>query len=284
MDIKLTNHPTLTLAPEVQAICKPLQQYFNTSYFNFVRRFVDGSEACLSTDPRWTEYFYSNKLYQHVMSDKIARNKALIHRIKIVPWTHFQDSPVRLAQSKLTNVGIGISIIFARDEYADFFHFATDNNNHGMQELYQSFADCLIQFTHYFYDNASKLIQIVTKKENRLYLDDRIKYQSDRVFPCFNNFNIDTFLQDIQHKRFYLYSPTVGDVYLSKAELRCITLLAQGKTAREIGDMLFRSNRTIESHIQNARTKLGLQTGASKADLITEIYRCGFDLHEIAEN
>lgn len=278
---QLSNHPILTSANAVRQICQPLFNYFNTTYFNFVRRYTDGSEACLTTDPAWTEYFYTHKLYLKVRADKLALNRSILHRIKVIPWSHFQNSPVLKAQSELFETGIGITIIFTRDNYADFFHFATHNKNVEMHDLYQSYADCLIQFSHYFYDKGKDLIDFICKKNNRLYLRDRIIYRHEIDFPTLTRFNIINFLKTCQSKRFHIYNEKMGDVFLSNIEMVCTRMLTEGKSAKEIAAKLHRSSRTVESHIQNVRDKLGLGKGSSRADLIAEIYRSGFDLHAL---
>ena len=233
---QLSKLPIITSADAVRQICQPLFDYFNTTYFNFVRRYIDGSETCLPTDPAWTEYFYTHKLYLKVMADKLAQNRSIIHRIKVIPWSHFQDSPVRKAQSELFETGIGITVIFTRDKYADFFHFATHNSNTEMQDLYQSYADCLIQFSHYFYDKGKDLITLVSKKDNRLYLRDRNAYKNEIDFPTLKHFNIAHFLKTCQSKWFYVYNAKMGDVFLSNAEMVCISVLTEGKSATGIAD------------------------------------------------
>ncbi len=57
----------------------------------------------------------------------------------------------------------------------------------------------------------------------------------------------------------------------------CIKLLVQGKTGTEIGELLFLSKRTVETHLKNSKRKLNLKCGANKADLISELYKNGFD-------
>src|SRR3990167_4981081 len=239
--VNLKGHVILTSSSSIQELCMPLSHSFNTTYFNFVRRFTDGSEACLTTDAAWTDYFYSNGLYKKVIADQYANSKSLVHRLKIIPWTQFADSPVRLAQSKHFNIGIGISLIFARDDYADFFHFGTDNKYTDMNELYSNYTECLIQFTHYFYDKGYKFIKLVTKKENRLTLPERIVYQTPTQFPKLKNFQLENFLSSIKPKRFFIYNYSVGEVFLTKIEMLCVTLLERGKTATEIGNILFKS-------------------------------------------
>jgi non-specific serine/threonine protein kinase len=49
-------------------------------------------------------------------------------------------------------------------------------------------------------------------------------------------------------------------VSLSPRELQILPLLAEGKSAREIGEALFLSHRTVENHVANLRAKLGVRT------------------------
>jgi DNA-binding CsgD family transcriptional regulator len=139
----------------------------------------------------------------------------------------------------------------------------------------------LIQFSHYFYDKGKDLIALVSKKDNRLYLRDRNAYKNEIDFPTLKYFDIENFLETCQSKWFYVYNAKMGDVFLSNVEMVCIRMLTEGKSAKEIAEKLHRSSRTVESHIQNVRNKLGLGKGTSRADLIAEIYRSGFDLHEL---
>lgn len=57
---------------------------------------------------------------------------------------------------------------------------------------------------------------------------------------------------------------------LSDRELQCLQLLANGFTAKAIGDVLQLSRRTIETYIENAKAKLGCN---NKAELIMSAIR-----------
>ena len=45
-------------------------------------------------------------------------------------------------------------------------------------------------------------------------------------------------------------------IKLTKQETRCLKLYLQGMTMKEIGKQIFRSHRTIETHIKNIKEKL----------------------------
>jgi DNA-binding CsgD family transcriptional regulator len=279
MDINLDKAVFKVLTKDIQEICKPLFESFNTTYFNFVRRFDDSTEICLTTDPVWTEHFYQKRLYKFLLADRFAQKKTIINKLKVIPWTQFTTSHVRIAQSELFGVGIGLTLIFTRIGFTDFFHFGTSNENYQMAELYVSYTDCLIQFAYYFYDVANKIIAESSKDSNRLLISDRL-FKKENEFPNAINLDIKKFMIDAQPKRFLIQN-NVEQVLLTKKEIQCITFLTQGKTANDIGDILCMSKRTVETHLKNSRIKLGLGAGSSKSELISELYKRGFDLNDL---
>ncbi len=52
------------------------------------------------------------------------------------------------------------------------------------------------------------------------------------------------------------FNITLSTYKLTKTEKLCLHYVAQGKTAKEIAEKLYKSVRTIESHLDNARSKL----------------------------
>ncbi len=52
------------------------------------------------------------------------------------------------------------------------------------------------------------------------------------------------------------FNITLSTYKLTKTEKLCLHYVAQGKTAKEIAEKLYKSVRTIESHLDNARNKL----------------------------
>ena len=56
------------------------------------------------------------------------------------------------------------------------------------------------------------------------------------------------------------------------SELRIAALVAEGLTDREIGDRLFVSPRTVQTHIAHVFNKLGM---SSRAQIAAEVIRRG---------
>jgi DNA-binding CsgD family transcriptional regulator len=52
---------------------------------------------------------------------------------------------------------------------------------------------------------------------------------------------------------------------LNEREIKALTWVARGKTSAQIGDLIGMSKRTVDFHIDNARTKLGAATRTQTA-------------------
>jgi DNA-binding NarL/FixJ family response regulator len=74
-------------------------------------------------------------------------------------------------------------------------------------------------------------------------------------------------------------APTSSDdrpVYiepLTEREIQVLALACEGASARQIGDRLFISERTVESHVSNAYRKLGIR---SRIELVRRAAQFGF--------
>lgn len=66
-------------------------------------------------------------------------------------------------------------------------------------------------------------------------------------------------------KQLHLPGTVIDKIYLSKRETECLQWYVKGKTAKEIGQTLGLSYRTIQHYLENVKTKLGVN---SKSQLI----------------
>ena len=60
--------------------------------------------------------------------------------------------------------------------------------------------------------------------------------------------------------------PADGSGVLSAREVEVLRLVAVGKTNKAIADELFLSNRTIDRHVSNILTKLGVSSRTAAAN------------------
>jgi DNA-binding CsgD family transcriptional regulator len=122
--------------------------------------------------------------------------------------------------------------------------------------------EILEQYTLHFGEQAKKLITLVDKDRFQL---------TDAMLPNFKglepkeqiSINLEFYLAKIQYELVKL--GTFISPSLSPQELKCITLLIQGKTATDIANMLCLSNRTVEMHLNSIKNKLNCR---KKSDII----------------
>ena len=62
----------------------------------------------------------------------------------------------------------------------------------------------------------------------------------------------------------------IGGKNISKREWQCVMLYARGKSARESGDILKISRRTVESHFENLKIKLNVNTKSEILDKLLD--------------
>jgi len=87
----------------------------------------------------------------------------------------------------------------------------------------------------------------------------------EETLQAFTRLNL--FLKNTPTATSLLPGKVIHGVYLSQREVECIYHLVYGKTAKMIGKILGLSPRTVETHLNNAKIKLGL---SSKTELINE--------------
>ena len=64
------------------------------------------------------------------------------------------------------------------------------------------------------------------------------------------------FIKEPNIKRYFL-DGQYSHIYFTQREYECIKLVAKGKSLKEIGISLNLSPRTVETHLEKARKKLG---------------------------
>jgi DNA-binding CsgD family transcriptional regulator len=102
--------------------------------------------------------------------------------------------------------------------------------------------------------------------------------------PIKNKIQLLTFLDQYEHKynpelsgTIRLNSPFINgidiDSQLTERQAECLYFLIRGKSSREIAELLHRSVRTVEEHIDNLKNQFQCKT---KAELVDRAFEMGF--------
>ena len=119
----------------------------------------------------------------------------------------------------------------------------------------------LEHFILYFRSKILKLI--LGQTEKKIIIPITISINKETV--DYNKIT-NKFIQDTSINSFY-YRIDGIDVKITKREEQCLSLLAKGKKTKEIANILGTSNRTIETHVDNARLKANACTTSNLINL-----------------
>lgn len=225
------NHIFLTCGLDVAAIAAPLNQ-LNITYFAYSRTYHNGGRLWLSSQSNLVDSYYRHDLYKIGNTESYPSS----YQPQTVLWETLPNQKV-FEDSRQMGIDNGIFIIEPHKDYCEFFSFATTGKNHNIINTYLTQIDTLKKFGSYFKDRAKKIIQ--KAEAHKLYLPFH-----NRPLPRINSF--DSFLE----KKYFAKSK------LTPRQLECAHLFLAGKTIKEIGDNLQLSPRTIETYLNNLKSKL----------------------------
>jgi DNA-binding CsgD family transcriptional regulator len=263
-----SDHFFLSTSQAVDDICAPLKKHFGITSFVYFRSHIDGSEVRLSNQPEWLEFYYQNELYK---KSELERHPDE-YQSGFSLWSELNNHEIVLAPLKNFNIANGITLSIKVENGIELYFFGTTLENRSAVSLYLSNMDLLERFIVYFKDKAAPLIAEAEKHKLILPKSWSKPVDEDETAAIFKKNSIDRFAFEDETiiRHFHLDKTTT----LSKRELEAAQLLLAGKTAKEAGEILFVSQRTIEAHWNNLKDKLHCRT---KAELINKLLKLGLN-------
>ena len=130
--------------------------------------------------------------------------------------------------------------------------------------------------------NTALKVLLKTRDEDKIELEERVLYNvKELIEPYLKKFK-SSGLKDRQKVLFEILESNLKDIIspfsrrmtstflrLTPKELQIANLIKQGKTSKDIGDLMGISSRTVETHRKNLRDKIGI--GNKKANLRTHL-------------
>ncbi len=266
MGLDISNFRMLERHTEIKAICQPLFKLFNLQFFRFLRVYPNGTRINLCSDPDWTINYYLKGLYNVAWFD--SNPQLITHNFEVI-WDERavnHDNRVGVEARTKYNIFHGVTFVRPGMYYYELYDFATyDEENNNVNEHYRSNIRLFEHFILYFKDQASEIIKFAAQEkiappEPLLAISPAAPLiQTDK-----HHYSAERFLVDTQVKRYYL-----NEIYLTQRELECIYWLAQGKSAEEIALLLGRTQRTIDTHLENIRKKLNCSKMSQIIKIVT---------------
>lgn len=256
-------HPIVTHQNQMFEICKPLEK-LGITYFAHVNIDNDGNFTGINNNPGFGKH-YLDQQYYNADIHLAGTNKFG----KYIVW----DAIERVGRSDQMyreglQFGIGhvFTIVNKNEKGSDFFHFASNSNSNSINQIYLANLDLLNTFISYFNDKVSSSRQLLTYTDIKYNIDSinsKFAIKSNDIF-LLNETDRIQFLKNLQEK-----SPSlIGEFKFTKRELDCLRYLVQGKTSREISEILGITKRTVEFYLANIKSKLYV---SKKSKLIEKV-------------
>ncbi len=241
----LKNHIAVESSIDLEQISRPLKK-IGIDLFGYHRVYNDGTEIMLCSDVAWTQHYYKNEFtIENGTLEKVGLDK-----FEYVIWPNeFPECQMREAKfvSRITSL-ISLKLITTND-CCEFFGFATKSNYTYSINLFLNNLDVLKKFSLHFKKVASHILK---------------KCESNKIIPVDASFLSQNRLRNILNRRSTLVQST-----LSERELDCAKYLLMGKPMREIAEQLLISPRTVETHVENIKNKLGCN---KKSEVISKLF------------
>ena len=170
----------------------------------------------------------------------------------------------------------GIQILEKSENYYELFIFVSKYSNNITSFCINHF-EILERFILYFREQGAGLIQ--AHERNKIIVPhhdpEYKKFLQQAAKNIYANENdLKSVYNELKLKKY----PIIHNdkkIYLTPKEVHCIKHLAAGNSWKEIGNILQVSSRTVETHLENAKNKLGVY---SKPQLLKAFRNSGLSI------
>ncbi|MDF1653666.1 MAG: helix-turn-helix transcriptional regulator [Coxiellaceae bacterium] len=243
------NHVAQWSQGQIVDICRPLFNRIDLSYFHYGRAYQDNSVFSLYSQIDAHEYFWDKGYRMHA---PMADDNLIIGQPKISLWngTDIDENILKDARN-LFNFDHPLAITIPQQDYFEIYAFGTHTGNDAIINDYFRHIQDLLHFTNTFRDKAEKLIQEGERTR-------QLPAETQRVHE----------LELLRQAKHLAFTVQVNGrlVHLSPKESDVARCLCWGMSAKSIASKYCRSVRTIETHIDNLKLKLGVR---KKSDMIS---------------
>lgn len=244
-------------APLVETLCEPLFKNFGITHFGCIRMLENGQMLRVTNNAKWTKEFFQHEFYNDIDIFDM-RNVPLNDQRSVYLGGNPYNQHLSMLCSEF-NIW-NFMLIYERFEtHGDFWFFGTTRDNHQIINFYVNNLNVLQHFILHFKNKVAHLFDMT----------DPSKLISTKIRPLSGEYkeqqDLQRFLKEISYNKHALGGNFYG-TYLSKREAECLHYFSQGRSMKEIANHIGLSPKTIETYINNVKTKIGRHT---KSELIS---------------
>lgn len=263
----IIKHPIFNNAQELEEICRPLQS-LGINYFSHVRIDKEDNFMGIGNGPEFSENYFKKKYYNaDIHLEKSNRFG------KYIIW----DDICRYGKSdEMYRDGLefGVNHVFTivgekNENGSNYYHFASNAPSNTINQTYLSNLDLLELFILHFKENLKQSRELSSVYDLKFNIDKEqagyfIKDENNLV--AHQNQRLE-FIRSLEALSSPIFSAShIG--CLPPQQAKCLRLLLEGRSAKQIAQELGLSNRTVEHYLQTIRKKLGCR---NQIELVNKI-------------
>jgi len=228
----------LSYADKIIEITRPLKK-LNITFFSYARVYKNGVKIDLNNSPDSAEMVYYKTNLFETYEPEI--NPACFQNSFVVNSKTFPENPMLQVLRDQFDIDHILVTMIARDHYYEVWNLGASVENHAIYDTYLNYIQELKKFRLHFRERAREAI--IQFKRYPLISRGKKTTLTRQHFPP---------VMDLSSRRYILDDNTT----ISYREQECLYLLANGKSAKIIAEILHIGKRTVESHIEALKMRL----------------------------
>lgn len=263
---------SVTSTKIVKEICQPLSQIYNISDFLYARVYDNDKCYALTTNKEYHEHhFKCGYKLTPIIPDSIMKQK--FHYI-LSDYNNDNYIYTRMLYDlrHLFNLWFPFYLFERYEGYYDLYIFCSTPQNTDVLNFYLNNIENLELFKFYFKEKASELLK--KAESNKITLPKHMMSNVKGLYRAQEN-NDKINKQIYNQIRKYCFQIFGKKILFTKREMDSLRLLLKGYSVKEIAANNNVSSRTIETHINNIKYKLGV---SRKSKIVEILFRHNFPL------
>lgn len=223
---------------EVKKICGDFLQQRGLSYFHYRRNYLDGSWVVLTNNTSFFKDYLNNEATEIKYPPPICVHQSLVYF-----WDECLTDELRNLTEYKNSLYHGLTIINRFKNYFDCAAFAMSQPHSYPVSFYMRIFHDLKTFAQLFPQMAQPLMESI---------------EADRLHMPIHQQDLNRASLLLPSRSTHIQITSAKDSYVTTFELFCMQLLNEGKSYKEIGNILSMSPRTVETYLTRVKRRTGL--------------------------
>lgn len=241
---------------KIKRATKPLRDHLGVAYFTYHRIDREGKYTVLVDRPDWAEHYVEAQFY---LDDPYLRHPDVYRSgFCLIESNGSEEYKKRILKDgkEIFNLDIGLIYIEKGVDCVEFFGFSGTKNQCPLEKIHLNHPQILKSFAAHFKNELGDILhQMEGESSSLLDLKGEDFLTNLPIHPDLSSEALIKYLAATGKK-----SEIAKALLLSPREKECILHLTSGRSAKETAFAMNLSPRTVESYLENIKTKLGCST------------------------